>query len=144
MSTAATVPDGAALELLAAREVANAATEMTTPRRDFLGWMGATALLGTAPEAYWMIEAANHTYARLDDANPYPLPAEGTLSFRGHYHCPVNGFPEKLRHNEVREVSSANGGVTPGTGTGSLPFQLLSTRPLSERSSRVRSPSRQR
>jgi cholesterol oxidase len=65
-----------------------------------------------SPENRKMIDAANLTYSKLDKGNPYPLPPAGSLSFKGHFHCPVNGFPEKSTENLAGNGSVANGGVT--------------------------------
>jgi len=60
-----------------------------------------------------MLEAVNLTYRPLNDANPYDLPSAGSLSFSGHFHCPVNGFPERSRLNAGQhETTQANAGKT--------------------------------
>lgn len=60
-----------------------------------------------------MLDAVNLTYKLLNDANPYDLPPVGSLSFSGHFHCPVNGFPERSHLNAGQhEITSANGGIT--------------------------------
>ncbi len=59
-----------------------------------------------------MLEAVNLTYRLLNDANPYHLPPEGSLSIAGHFHCPVNGFPEKARLNVGQhETTQAKAGI---------------------------------
>ncbi len=59
-----------------------------------------------------MLEAVNLTYRLLNEANPYDLPPEGSLSFAGRFHCPVNGFPENSRLNVGQhETTQAKAGV---------------------------------
>jgi cholesterol oxidase len=66
-----------------------------------------------APGNARMLEAVNLTYKLLNDANPYDLPPVGSLSFSGHFHCPINGFPEKSRLNAGQhETTLANAGIT--------------------------------
>jgi cholesterol oxidase len=66
-----------------------------------------------APGNARMLDAVNLTYKMLNDSNPYDLPPEGSLSFSGHFHCPVNGFPEKSKLNAGQhETTHANGGIT--------------------------------
>jgi cholesterol oxidase len=60
-----------------------------------------------------MLDAVNLTYALLNADNPYDLPPEGSLSFSGHYHCPVNGFPDQSHLNAGQhETTKANAGIT--------------------------------
>ena len=55
----------------------------------------------------------NLIYRLPNDANPYGLPPEGSLSFAGHFHCPANGFPEKSRVNAGQdETTQAIAGIT--------------------------------
>jgi cholesterol oxidase len=60
-----------------------------------------------------MLDAVNHTYKLLNDANPYDMPPQGSLSFSGHFYCPINGFPEKSRLNAGKhDTTQANAGIT--------------------------------
>ena len=67
---------------------------------------------GTGPGAQKLLDAANHTYALLDQARDQLGGEEVYAEFSGHMNCPINGFPEQATTNAAKPVTQANGGIT--------------------------------